>query len=151
MRRQSLLLAPILCIALAMSSCCAWTHSCAEDDVIGQITTQVIDCTVDTVGSLAPHLIPAVIAIITGGAPNWKEQLDNLTGMGLDALACALQQAGQELQNFAMRAPASAPTHLMIKMKVAPSQAQKRIAEYLNAMKTADGKRVRIQFKAVTP
>lgn len=140
-----LVLAVTLSIALlSMSSCCVFRGDCTSKP--GQIATMVVNCATESIKQIAMHLVPAVIAIITGGAPDWMAQLDSLKSFGLEALACSLQQAGQEIQNASMMAM-PAQTHLLIKMKVAPPEARQRIDQYLNDVKKPDGSRVKVQFE----
>lgn len=143
MRKLALLLIiPIFCLTL--SSCCVFRGDCKSKP--GQIATLVVDCAIEAVKTQAVELLPAVIAIITSGGTNWAVLLDTLKGMGIDALACALQQTGQEVQNLAMK---SGPidTHYLIKMKTTPQDAQARINKYLGEFKGKDGKLYRIEFK----
>jgi hypothetical protein len=123
MRKLALLLiVPLFC--LTISSCCVFRGDCKDKP--GQIATLVIDCALEAVKTQAAELLPAVIAIITSGGTNWMVLLDALKGMGIDALACALQQGGQEVQNLAMKA-GPLDTHVLIKMKVAPADVQTRV------------------------
>jgi hypothetical protein len=145
MRTRSWLLAPLLVFTLTLSSCCIFRGDCKSKP--GQIATLVVDCALEAVKTQAVELLPAVIAIITSGGTNWMVLLDTLKGMGIDALACALQQTGQEVQNMSMKAGA-VDTHYLIKMKTTPADAQARINKYLSEVKSADGKKVyRIEFK----
>jgi hypothetical protein len=82
-------------LILSQSGCCTWTGTC--ESKAGKIVTEVVNCAKESIKSQAFHLLPAVAAIITGGAPNWKDQLDSLKAMGWEALACALSQVSQEL------------------------------------------------------
>lgn len=141
-----LLLIPVLCLTL--SSCCVFRGDCKSKP--GQIATMVVDCTVEAVKSAATELLPAVIAIITSGGTNWSGMLDLLKGAGFDALACSLQQAGQEVQNLSAK-PGAVDTHYLIKMKVAPPEVQARVHKYLSEVKGKDGKLYRIEFKKVAP
>jgi len=138
-----LLIIPIFCLTL--SSCCIFRGDCKSKP--GQIATLVIDCAIEAVKTQAVELLPAVIAIITSGGTNWMALLDTLKGMGIDALACALQQTGQEVQNLSAK-PGAVDTHYLIKMKTTPADAQTRINKYLSEVKSVDGKKLyRIEFK----
>jgi hypothetical protein len=142
MRKLALLLiVPIFCLTL--SSCCVFRGDCKSKP--GQIATMVVNCSVEAIKTLATEMLPAVIALITSGGSNWSVLLDQLKGAGFDALACSLQQAGQEIQNMAMKA-GPADTHLLIKMKTTPQQAQERIKKYLSEVKGPDGKLYRVEF-----
>ena len=145
MRTRSWLLVPLLIFALSLSSCCIFRGDCKSKP--GQIATLVVDCAVEAVKTQAVELLPAVIAIITSGGTNWMALLDTLKGMGIDALACALQQTGQEVQNLSAK-PGAVDTHYLIKMKTTPQDVQTRIQKYLSEVKSADGKKLyRIEFK----
>lgn len=138
-----LLIVPIFCLTL--SSCCVFRGDCKSK--AGQIATLVVDCTVEAVKTLATEMLPAVIAIITSGGKDWSVLLDNLKGAGFDALACSLQQAGQEVQDMAMKGTPMV-VHPLIKMKTTPDEAKTRINKYLSEMKSPDGKKVfRVEFK----
>lgn len=143
--------APLACLlvffllAPSISGCCVFRGDCKSK--AGQIATLVVNCSVEAVKTLVAEMLPAVIAIITSGGANWAVLLDQLKGAGFDALACSLQQAGQEIQNMAMK---SGPidTHYLIKMKATPQEAQAKINKYLSEMKSPDGKKVfRVEFK----
>jgi hypothetical protein len=95
-------LALVICFALIQNACCAWTGTCKT--VPGQIATDVIDCGKDSIKAEVAHLLPTVVAILTGGAPDWSSQLDALKIMGFEALSCAIAAAAQDLQNL-MAAP----------------------------------------------
>jgi hypothetical protein len=144
-----LLLVPVL--AVTLGSCCVFRGDCKSKP--GQIATLVVDCTIEAVKTLATEMLPAVIAIITSGGKNWSEMLDLLKGAGFDALACSLQQAGQEVQNMTVR-PGAVETHYLVKMKTTPVEVQARINKYLGEAKGKDGKLYRVEFKkpaVVTP
>ena len=144
--RKVLRFIPLLCFVLTLSSCCVFRGDCKTKP--GQIATMVVDCSIAAVKSAATEMLPAVIAIITSGGTNWVAMLDALKSMGLDALSCAMQQAGQEIQNMSMTTPAPGmQTHVLIKMKVAPPDAKKRIETYLSNVKKADGTPVQIRFE----
>ncbi len=73
---------------------CAWLGSSTE-----KAKEIVVDCTVEAVKANAAHLLPIVMAILTGTSPDWKKMLEMFTReMGTDAVACALQNAAIELQ-----------------------------------------------------
>jgi len=106
-----LLILLALCgIGIAVSACCAWTHSCAPNDIPGQIATKVIDCGVAAVKAEAENLLPAIVAILTGNAADWKAQLNALEAVGEGALACAMQDASQELLAASLPPPGEGTT-----------------------------------------
>lgn len=148
MRNRSWLLIPLLIFTLTLSSCCVFRGDCTSKP--GQIATLVVDCTIEAVKTAATDLLPAVIAIITSGGSNWAGMLDLLKGAGFDALACSLQQAGQEVQNMTAK-PGAVDTHYLVKMRVAPPEVKTRVNKYLSEFKGKDGKLYRIEFKKVTP
>lgn len=131
-------------LALSSTGCCVFKGNCKEDDHVGQIATVVVDCASEAIKTRVAEILPAVIAIVTGNAGNWSEQLAALTELGLDIVACALQQSGQEVQNLISsgRLP-----HLKAAAASQPSVAQQRIEKFLSAVKTKDGKVVRVVFK----
>lgn len=113
---------PLVCLALALalgiSGCCAWSGTCKTDDTAGQIATHAIDCGKAAIQSQIAHLLPIVAAILTGGSPNWQDELDSLKAGGVDALACALANAAQEFQQLADNPP-SGLTGGQLTMKLA--------------------------------
>jgi hypothetical protein len=123
----TMLLIPVL--MLTLGSCCVFRGDCKTP--AGQIATTVVNCTIEAVKTGAIQLLPAVIAILTGNAPNWMEQLDALKVLGLDALACALQQAGQEVQNMTAPNPA---VHPLLKMRVPQTEVKTRVETYLKRL-----------------
>ena len=89
--------AALLALSLAAGSTqpgCAWWHS--EE---GQrIKNAVIDCSTEAIKSNSAHLLPVIMAILTGTAPNWDQQIEAFTKeMGRDAVACAMDMASREL------------------------------------------------------
>ncbi len=94
MKRIALFVA-FLCLSVSLPSCAWW-----GSDTSTAIRRSTIDCTVEAVKANAAHLLPVVMAIVTGHAPNWREQLATFgKEFGRDALACSLQMAAIELQN----------------------------------------------------
>lgn len=87
-------------IALANQGCCTWTGTCT--DKAGQIGTEVVDCGQAALSTTILNLVPTVLAIVTGGAPNWSAQLDALAGVGKDALSCALAVVMRQIQDALM-------------------------------------------------
>ncbi len=81
---------------------CAWLSSSGS-----KAKEVVIDCTVEAVKANAAHLLPIVMAILTGTSPDWKKMLEGFTKeLGRDAVACALNNAAIELQ---AKIPAEGP------------------------------------------
>ena len=74
-------------LTISTSGCPWWQHN--SDTVV----TTAIDCTVESVKKNEPQLLPKVLDILTGGAPDWKAQLKLLETVGLEAFACTLQAA----------------------------------------------------------
>jgi len=88
------LFAFLLCI-LMISGCASWWRS----DTAQKIRRDAIDCTVEAVKANAAHLLPAIAAILSGSAPNWRDQVGAFAKeFGVDATACALQHAAIDLQ-----------------------------------------------------
>lgn len=78
-------------IAAAVPGCSWWQrHGSAVTDV-------VVDCGTPAVKAEAEALLPAVLAILTGQAPDWQAQLDALRANGEAALFCAVAQASSQL------------------------------------------------------
>jgi nucleotide-binding universal stress UspA family protein len=65
------------------------------------IVDVVIDCGVPAVSAAAADLLPTVVAILTGNAVNWADQLDALRVIGEEALACAMERAAADLEGQA--------------------------------------------------
>ncbi len=84
-----------LLIALSVSSTgCSWLRG----DTATKIKEDIIDCTIAAVESGSRNLLATVLSILTGGSPNWKDQLEAFTKeFGRDAVGCALVLASQEL------------------------------------------------------
>jgi hypothetical protein len=137
-----LFIVPIFC--LTVSSCCIFRGDCKSKP--DQIATLVVDCAIEAVKTQAIELLPAVTAIITSSGSNWMVLLDTLKSMGIDALACALQQTGQEVQNLSAK-PGTIDTHYLIRMTISPPDVQARIKKYLSEFKGKDGKLYRVEFK----
>lgn len=136
------ILIPVLCLTL--SSCCVFRGDCKSKP--GQIATLVVDCSIEAVKTLATEMLPAVIAIVTSGGQNWSVLLNHLKEAGLDALACALQQAGQEVQNMAMKGTPMM-VHPLVKMRTTPDEARARIDKYLSEIRGSNNKLYRVEFK----
>ena len=93
MRRTSLF-ALLLCVFM-VSGCASWWRS----DTVQHIRRDAIDCTVEAVKANAAQLLPAMAAILTGSASNWRDQVGAFAKeFGVDAAACALQHAAIDLQ-----------------------------------------------------
>lgn len=99
--------AMILIIGLsATQPSCSWFK-----DAGSKAADVSFDCTIAAVQSNAAHLLPAVMAILTGKAPNWKQMLEAFTKeLGADAVACALQEAAIELQGRVALTGSGEPT-----------------------------------------
>jgi len=96
----------------------------------------IVDCTVQAVETHARFLLPAVIAILHGEAPNWSAQLDALKALGEDVLACTLAQAAMQLEAEAEGAstmPAGSPEAL--KAKAEAVRGRDHAASYMKTMK----------------
>jgi outer membrane murein-binding lipoprotein Lpp len=88
---------------LMLSGCASWWRS----DTAKHVRRDAIDCTVEAVKANAAHLLPAITAILSGNAPNWRDQVGAFAKeFGVDATACALQHAAIDLQQSV--APAGA-------------------------------------------
>jgi hypothetical protein len=132
-----ILLLLVLTVTPILPGCCALTGSCKEGDTAGQIATGVIDCAKEAIKSQAAHLLPTIMAILVGGAPNWQAQLDSLKAMGIDAGACALATASTQLLALSVPDPNEGMTAGPEKLKArakAKSDAQKA-EDYLKANK----------------
>ena len=78
------------------SAGCNWFRGKTVQD----IKTVVIDCGIESVKANAAHLLPVIMTILTGNAPNWVEQISAFTKeLGRDAVACAMQMSAIELQS----------------------------------------------------
>lgn len=84
---------------------CSWLGSVAGSGA-GQ---SVINCAVEAVAGKAAELVATVRAIVTGGAVNWKEQLEALKSIGEDALACALHNVADDLTRESLPAATDPP------------------------------------------
>jgi hypothetical protein len=81
----------IICVSLPQLSCCKVFGLC------GDTAKDLIDCAKEAIVSKTPHLIPIVKDILTGSG-DWKTSLfDLIKEWGKDAVACAMQQVGQDL------------------------------------------------------
>jgi len=78
----------IVMTMLATTSGCPWWQHHSDT-----VVKTAIDCTVAAVKQNEPQLLPKVLDILTGGAPDWKTQLKLLETVGLEAFACTLQAA----------------------------------------------------------
>lgn len=91
--------AGLIIIALgtgSTQSACSWFRS----DTVKDIGQGLIDCGIQAVQSNARSLLPTILAILTGKADNWKDQVEALAKeFGRDATACALRVASEELIN----------------------------------------------------
>jgi hypothetical protein len=84
----------LLCV-LMISGCASWWRS----GTVQNIRRDAIDCTIEAVKANAAQLLPAVAAILTGSASNWRNQVGAFAKeFGVDATACALQHAAIDLQ-----------------------------------------------------
>jgi hypothetical protein len=84
----------LLCV-LMISGCASWWRS----ETVKNIRRDAIDCTVEAVKANAAQLLPAMVAILTGSASNWRDQVGAFAKeFGVDAAACALQHAAIALQ-----------------------------------------------------
>lgn len=90
----------------------AMQPACSQIKNAGSEAADVVfDCTVAAVQSSAAQLLPAIVAILTGSAPNWKQMLEAFTKeFGSDAVACALQNAASELQGRVSATGTGEPT-----------------------------------------
>lgn len=72
---------------------CAWWHKHSAE-----VEEVAINCGVTALRDAGQSLLPAVLAILTGGSINWQEQI-NAFGkqFGQDAVACALEFASSKL------------------------------------------------------
>lgn len=81
-----------------------------------------VDCALPAVAKDTIDVVPAVIAILEGGAESWSKMLDGLaSAVGRDVLACAILDAETQL----------APGKGDATMVVAPTPAIKRAQDYL--------------------
>lgn len=122
-----------LWLSLLSCGCCAWTHSCREDNHGGQAVTSAIDCTIAAVRSQMNHFAPTVMAILKGGAPDWQAQLDSLKKTGSDALACAIQQASMELLAMSTPPPGenAGASPEVLKARAEAAEAKKKATSYI--------------------
>lgn len=83
----------IISLGLATQDSCAWwsKHGSAVEEA-------AVDCAVVATRDAAQDLLPAVLAILTGGSINWQEQVSAFgKQFGQDAVACALEMASNKL------------------------------------------------------
>jgi hypothetical protein len=106
---------------------CSWITSIGKGSKEG-----VINCGVEAVMSDAANLIATVKAIITGGAINWKDQLNALKALGEDALACALYVVGDELQMDSTPPVAMTDAPEKAKARAVAGQGAKKVKIYLS-------------------
>lgn len=70
-----------LVLALLCTSCYLFTAANAQ---------AVIDCGKSALLAEAEQVLPLVMSVLTGGAPDWKAQLASLEANGVQAVACAV-------------------------------------------------------------
>jgi hypothetical protein len=109
---------------------CSWLANIGKGSEAG-----VINCASETLMANAGNLFATVKAILTGGAVNWKEQLDALKNMGEDALACALYQVGDELQKQSAPPPGVSDSPEKAKMRATYAQGSRKAQTYLQERK----------------
>ncbi len=109
---------------------CSWVGS-----IVGGSKDGVINCGVQSVMENAGNLIATVRAILTGGAVNWKEQLDALKNLGEDALACALYVVGDELQKQSAAPPGVSDSPEKAKARATAAQGSRKASSYLQEHK----------------
>lgn len=84
---------------LSQASCASWINS----DTGKKIRADVIDCGVEAIRTQAAHLLPAIKAIVSTGAVNWKDQVGAFAKeIGRDATACSLHAAAADLEQAGM-------------------------------------------------
>jgi hypothetical protein len=106
---------------------CSWFTTVGKGSREG-----VINCGIESVMSDAKNLYVTIRAIVTGGAVNWKEQLDSLKTLGEDALACALQVVGDELQQQSVPpTDAAGDSPAKSKMRAVSAQGARKTELYL--------------------
>jgi len=83
----------ILALSLPQSGCCKLFGVCGDGP--GQ---DIIDCTTQAAMTNAPQLLPIIKDILTGQGDGWSKKIwDLIKEFGRDAVACAMQQVGQDL------------------------------------------------------
>jgi len=70
--------------ALAMAGCC-------KGEACKQTVSKLTACAVNPIPTEVQNLVPAVNAVLSGGAPNWEAQLTALEQLGVGAVVCAVQ------------------------------------------------------------
>jgi hypothetical protein len=88
------LAAVVLLFAFSSSQVnCAWWDKHGQ-----QVEDVAINCGTTAIHDAAMHLLPAVLAIVSGGSINWNEQLNAFAKQfGQDSVACALEFASNKL------------------------------------------------------
>jgi hypothetical protein len=89
------LTAIVLSIVLFTLAGCSWLRS----DTVTDGKNKAIDCATESLKQNALSIYRVVVAIVTGRADNWKQQLAALgKEFGRDTLACAVRLALGSLQ-----------------------------------------------------
>lgn len=87
----------LIVLALVLCSSCAWLTTSAKK--VEQVTVHCADV---AVRQNVVSLLPLVMAVVTGNADNWRQQLEAVAKeFGQDALACTLQAAQDALEESA--------------------------------------------------
>jgi uncharacterized membrane protein YqaE (UPF0057 family) len=80
---------------ISLSSCCYFKGTCKAQD-IGQA---LIDCTTQSLSQEMIDIMPAVIAVLESGSPDWAEQLAALEKNGEDAIICVVSKLVAQIKN----------------------------------------------------
>jgi len=76
----------VLCLT-SLSGCGWWAKNGGKAEDI------IVDCGKEAIKTEVAHLLPAILAILTGNAPDWQAQLVALESVGKDAVLCAVAEA----------------------------------------------------------
>jgi hypothetical protein len=83
----------ILALSIPGAGCCKLFGDCGTG-----VKQDIIDCTSQAALTNAPQLLPIVKDILTGKTDGWAGRIwDLIKEFGRDAVACAMQQVGQDL------------------------------------------------------
>jgi hypothetical protein len=93
----------IMALTLPQTGCCKLFGMCDGTD------QALVDCASQAALTNAPQLLPIVKGILTGQSEGWMGKIwDLIKEFGRDAVACAMQQVGQDL--LASVPPGGEPT-----------------------------------------
>ena len=117
----------LICILVVCGSC-DWFKKNVEPiakDV-------VVDCGKPAMVAEVENLVPAVLAIISGGKVNWKAQLDALKVVGKEALVCTVAVIERDLTQPPANGTALAPSSQPAGKQEAAARAQEYLKDNKN-------------------